>query len=176
MELSKLNDAAVYVGTYKKYNEGSLFGKWMQLADYENKADFYKACKELHKDEEDPEFMFQDWEYIPDCFIGESWIDGKVWDLLDLDVEDAEIVDHYAYACSIDLKDYEDLGDLVDEAKKAFVGHYKDYADLGIAEVEQGCIEIPSYLERYFDYEAFGRDCATDYMEDDGYYFDTNRL
>mgnify|MGYP003640216506 FL=1 len=52
----------VYVGTYNKYNEGSIFGKWIDLSNYSHLNDFYKDIGELHKDEEDPEFMFQDYE------------------------------------------------------------------------------------------------------------------
>jgi antirestriction protein len=33
----------IYVGTYAKYNDGSLFGKWMDLSDYIDLDDFYKA-------------------------------------------------------------------------------------------------------------------------------------
>ena len=36
MEKSKLLKARVYVGTYKEYNNGSLFGEWMNLADYKS--------------------------------------------------------------------------------------------------------------------------------------------
>lgn len=46
----------LYCGTYKKYNEGSLDGAWMDLDEYEDADAFYAACKELHKDEDDPEF------------------------------------------------------------------------------------------------------------------------
>ncbi|HCO66571.1 MAG TPA: antirestriction protein, partial [Dysgonomonas sp.] len=66
MDADDLQEAKVYVGTYKKYNEGSIFGKWLDLADYTDKEEFLQDCAELHEDEEDPEFMFQDWEYIPD--------------------------------------------------------------------------------------------------------------
>ena len=52
----------IYVGTYQKYNEGSLYGKWIDLLDYSDLEEFYKDIRELHKDEDDPEFMFQDWE------------------------------------------------------------------------------------------------------------------
>ena len=75
-----LADARVYVGTYHKYNNGSLDGKWLNLADYANKAEFLKACKQLHKDEADPEFMFQDWENIPSWMISESSISDEVWE------------------------------------------------------------------------------------------------
>ena len=62
---------------YRKYNEGSLYGKWLSLSDYADKEEFYKACAELHKDERDPEFMFQDYENIPDSLVGECWISEK---------------------------------------------------------------------------------------------------
>ncbi len=52
----------VYVGTFGKYAAGSLRGKWLDLEDYNDKDEFTKACKELHKDEADPEFMFNDHE------------------------------------------------------------------------------------------------------------------
>ena len=66
--------ARCYVGTYGKYNAGSLYGKWLDLSDYATYQDFLKACKELHKNESDPEFMIQDWESLPDGFPAEEWI------------------------------------------------------------------------------------------------------
>ena len=57
-----LSEAKVYVGTYGKYNNGSLSGAWLDLSDYSDKEEFYEACRELHKDEEDAEYMFQDWD------------------------------------------------------------------------------------------------------------------
>ena len=58
--------------TYGKYNNGSLSGAWLDLSDYSDKEEFYEACRELHKDEEDAEYMFQDWENVPEGLIGES--------------------------------------------------------------------------------------------------------
>ena len=43
-------------------------------SDYSDKEEFYEACRELHKDEEDAEYMFQDWENVPEGLIDESWI------------------------------------------------------------------------------------------------------
>lgn len=54
------NIPSIYVGTYHKYNCGSIAGKWLNLTEYSSKEEFYEACKELHSDEEDAEFMFQD--------------------------------------------------------------------------------------------------------------------
>ena len=66
--------AKCYIGTYGKYNGGSLFGKWLDLSDYPTYQDFLNACKELHKNEHDPEFMIQDWEGLPDGFSSVEWI------------------------------------------------------------------------------------------------------
>lgn len=66
--------ARVYVGTYKKYNEGSLNGGWLNLADYATYGDFLRACKQLHKGEHDPEFMIQDSEDFPDGLDCMEWL------------------------------------------------------------------------------------------------------
>ncbi|WP_295230346.1 antirestriction protein ArdA [uncultured Chryseobacterium sp.] len=29
-----LDNCSLYVGAYKKYNEGSIFGEWLNLSDY----------------------------------------------------------------------------------------------------------------------------------------------
>ena len=55
----------VYVSTYAKYNDGSLGGEWVDLTDFDTYEDFVDYCSELHKDENDPEFMVQDYEGYP---------------------------------------------------------------------------------------------------------------
>lgn len=77
--MNSILQAAVYCGTYKKYNSGNLSGKWMKLSDYTTKYRFLKACAALHADENDPEFMFQDYENIPTSQVSESSISDEVW-------------------------------------------------------------------------------------------------
>lgn len=55
-----LGDYEVYVGTYKKYNNQNSDGDWLDLCDYVDYGEFLDACEELHKDEDDTEFMIQD--------------------------------------------------------------------------------------------------------------------
>lgn len=62
----------LYVSTYAKYNSGSLAGAWLDLNDYPNADAFEKACRKLHRDERDPELMFQDY----DKDIGCDWQEG----------------------------------------------------------------------------------------------------
>lgn len=80
--MKNLMKAGVYVGTYRKYNNGSINGKWLNLASYNNKQEFFGACKRLHRNEADPEFMFQDYENVPESMIGESFISSEVWNVL----------------------------------------------------------------------------------------------
>lgn len=77
---ASIKDWRIYVGTYAKYNRGSLAGAWLNLADYANKDEFLAACRELHKDERDPELMFQDSENVPSWLLGESFVDAEIWD------------------------------------------------------------------------------------------------
>ena len=57
MERYDLSEARIYVGTYAKYNEGSLRGKWIDLSDCYDQDEFMEVCHELHQDEEEPELM-----------------------------------------------------------------------------------------------------------------------
>ena len=66
----------VYVGTYGKYNSGSIAGKWLDLDAYNNAEEFYNACRKLHSNEHDPEIMFQDFEGFPESYYGECSIDS----------------------------------------------------------------------------------------------------
>ncbi len=72
---------AVYVGTWHKYNCGSIAGRWFDLTTFDDESDFFAACRALHQDEADPELMFQDYEGFPgnmasECHINWAWVEG----------------------------------------------------------------------------------------------------
>lgn len=76
----------LYVGTYAKYNNGSIGGAWLDLDRYANAEEFEAACRRLHHDERDPELMFQDVETDPGCdwqegLYSESSIPREYWSL-----------------------------------------------------------------------------------------------
>lgn len=56
----------VYVGTYAKYNNGSISGGWISLKSCKNYDDFIKKCYALHSDERESELMVQDTDDFPD--------------------------------------------------------------------------------------------------------------
>ena len=83
----------VYVGTYGKYAAGSIAGGWLTLNNYKTPEDFWEACRRLHRNEPDPEFMFQDYE-VPDFLGGcitEGHIDTKeIWAYMNAPVQAEE--------------------------------------------------------------------------------------
>lgn len=167
MDAEDLLDAKIYVGTYKKYNEGSLFGKWLTLSDYSDKEEFYDACKELHSDEEDAEYMFQDWEGIPKDLISESWISESVFELIQ---QANQIKDFDAFIAFLDVSGYsledEDLGYLLSKFRDCYAGKYDSEEAYAESYIEQ-CYDLSDFMQTYFDYEKFAKDL---FMGD--YYFD----
>lgn len=169
MDAEDLLDAKIYVGTYKKYNEGSLFGKWLTLSDYSDLEEFYEACKELHSDEEDAEYMFQDWEYIPKGLISESWINETAFELIQQadNIKDFDVFMAFLSMSGYSLQD-EDLGYLLSKFRDCYAGKY----DSNVAYAEEfidNCYELSDFMQTYFDYEKFAKDL---FIGD--YYFDTD--
>lgn len=145
--------ARVYVGTYAKYNNGSIKGAWLDLEDYSDHEDFISACKEIHKDEPDPELMFQDYEGFPKGFYGESYIKPDLWDWLELDEHDRALLDAYQNAV--------DENATIDTARDAYAGHgYDTEADWAERFLEDtgGLEGVPEHLKNYIDYAAYARD------------------
>jgi len=165
---SILNQVSVYVGTYAKYNNSSIFGKWLTLGDYENAEEFYKACRELHADETDPEFMFQDWDITEEFreYISEYGINENLFLLNDLDPETAKIVLAYA----------EYMGELtaerITEAQEKFIGEFNTLTELAEYFIDEiGLLNIPDDLRYYFDFEKYGESLSYDLVECGNYYF-----
>lgn len=172
--MENISEARIYVGTYAKYNDGSIFGKWLDLSDYSDKEEFYEACRELHKDEEDPEFMFQDWEYIPSGLIGESWLSDNIFEVIeainDMDDDRKEAFEVWLNHESHDLNS-KNINDLISSFEDDFQGAYKDEEDYAYEIVDE-CYDLPEFAKTYFDYEKFARDLfMTDYWFEDGYVF-----
>lgn len=89
----------LYISTWGKYNSGNLKGAWFNLADYDNYSDFMRAVRELHKDEDDPEYMIQDYQGIPDGIIDNSgyyWITAEDFDRIK-EIEELDETERRAY-------------------------------------------------------------------------------
>jgi antirestriction protein len=170
-------EAKIYVGTYAKYNAGSLEGKWLDLSDYSDKEEFYNACKELHSDEEDPEFMFQDREGIPDGLASESWISDNLFDVLnklnEMRETEREAFEIFLHNGNLDMAK-EDIDDLYRQFEDSYCGQYKNLEDYAYELVEECYFtkDTPDIFKTYFDYEAFARDLGYEgHWEESGHVF-----
>lgn len=155
---------AIYVGTYHKYNNGSIAGAWLKLEQFSSYNEFIEVCKVLHYDEDDPEFMFQGFQGFPrawydECSIKEDF--DKILEYVQLDDDDKQIVDEYAEWSD----DYD-----IEKAKDAFVGVYDSEEDFA-EQMVNDCYDLSKMgnLSIYFDYSKFARDL---FMGD--YYFSSN--
>ncbi|EFG3849891.1 antirestriction protein ArdA, partial [Escherichia coli] len=141
---------AVYVGTWHKYNCGSIAGRWFDLTTFDDERDFFAACRALHQDEADPELMFQDYEGFPgnmasECHINWAWVEGfrlardegceeayRLW------VEDTG---------ETDFDTFRDAWWGEADSEEAFAVEFA--SDTGLL------ADVPETVALYFDYEAY---------------------
>ncbi|EBQ9129314.1 DUF1472 domain-containing protein [Salmonella enterica subsp. enterica serovar Newport] len=148
---------AVYVGTWHKYNCGSIAGRWFDLTTFDDESDFFAACRALHQDEADPELMFQDYEGFPgnmasECHINWAWVEGfrRARD------EGCE----EAYRLWVDDTGETDFDSFRDawwgeaDSEEAFAVEFA--SDTGLL------ADVPETVALYFDYEAYARDLFLD--------------
>ena len=161
-----------YVGTYHKYNCGSIDGAWVDLTEFANEDEFWSYCKELHKDEPDPEFMIQDFECEAffDGMISEYGIDAKIWDVLPQyeALENWEQEGVSAYLDAFVVTDRE-------EALNEWQDHF---CTCDLDEYAQEVVDswdLPNNVEMYIDFEKLERDLSFDLLlgtcNNNTYYF-----
>lgn len=143
-----MNTPRIYVGTYAKYNSGSLKGEWLDLEDYSDRSAFLDACHEMHSDEADPEIMFQDFENFPRCWYSESSAPPDIlWEWLALDEYEREAfglyADHIGGDCTID--DFRD-------AHQGTADSEADFCENLCSELGEIPKDLPNYI--VIDWEA----------------------
>lgn len=119
----------VYVGTYAKYNNGSLKGEWLELSGFRGRDEFLKACRKLHSDEEDPELMFQDFENFPRSYYSESNIRDDLWYWLELTDDEKDVLEAYLEVADSDATS--------EDAQDAFMGIYDSKEDWATELIEK---------------------------------------
>jgi len=184
---TKKRDPKVYVGTCAKDINGSIRqsggtnfkewkgfsgdpsqGGWLNLNDYRDIEEFEKACKKLHEDEANPEFLFLDYKCIPDSLIrNDHSIYADLWNYLDINKEfknsyltfdlDAEII-----AAGIHLNIPPDL------LEKSFKGEYRDDEEFAMG-VESSGLE-DRFGDRGYPWRIV-RDLMQNYVDWNGFYF-----
>lgn len=160
---------ALYVGTYHKYNCGSIAGAWLNLTTFDSYEEWLAVCALLHWDEEDPELMYQDYECFPETFYSESGLDEETFDHIkewtELDDDEQEAIEAWlSYGRDFDVSDFRDH----------YMGYWdseEDFAEHIVSE----CYDLDrtmGNLACYFDYSRFARDLFLDgYTFIDGHVF-----
>jgi antirestriction protein len=153
------DNPALYVGTYKKYNEGSLFGAWLDLSKFDDVQEFFDVCRVLHKDEDDPEFMFQDYSGFPEAWYSECSMGEARFNLIqqyaDLDDDEKDAFKAYCECKSVGLDE-----DVFDNFRDAYEGEFDSEEEFAEHVVDEcGMLDsMPENIQMYFDYEAYARD------------------
>lgn len=167
-----LDSCSIYVGTYQKYNNGSLYGKWLNLADYSDYDGQIEAMKDLHEDENVPKFMLQDHE-LCEIFeklglIGDSYISKDIYEIAEQINDsgyDIEVFESY-----VDCVRKMDFQSVYDGVMNYYIGEYSDDETF----VQELCendtpYNLPSYI--CIDWDATARNIMFDYFESNGHYF-----
>lgn len=166
---NKLGNPAVYVGTYHKYNCGSLFGAWLDLLTFETYQEFIQTCKTLHGDEEDPELMFQDFDFCIRKDPRSEWFDDEDFEMtqeaFDRYGDDMEKYDAYREW----LEDFE--GGYPEEFEYRLAGKFDSDEDFAEDYIENGDYNIPDWLDGCIDWTQVWYKLFNDYYQSyNGFY------
>ena len=170
-----LDEIQIYVGTYKKYNEGSIFGKWLKLSDYSDFDELQTAMRELHNSEDDPEFMFQDYE-MASLFeqlglISECSISPQIYEVIEkIESSDysLEVIESFVDCFGI----YDSLDDVLEKIEESYNGEFdsdEDFVENLLINTASIPSDLPSYV--YIDWTRTARDVMMDYSTSNNYYF-----
>ena len=158
----------VYVGTYAKYNSGSIAGAWLDLDDYDDVSEFISACSDLHSDEYDPEYMIQASEGFPDRLASREYVTQQMIDYAKLNDDDREILGAYVEYSG-------DESATIDDAWDRLCGVYDSFSEVVDERVEILLEEYKGFPEYWIDRGQIERDikCEGGFHEYNGciYFF-----
>ncbi len=164
---------AVYVGTYGKYNSGSLRGAWLDITKFDDYEEFMAVCRFLHRDEHDPEFMFQDFENFPREWYSESGLSEEVFNNIqaysDLSADEQEAFDAFLAYKGAGRED-----SVFEDFREAYCGEWASEEDFAEQLVDDcGLLSnVPDDLRYYFDFSKYARDLfMCDYYFESGHVF-----
>lgn len=161
------NNACVYVGTYNKYNCGSLGGAWVDLESFHNEKELMRFLYRLHADEAEPEFMVQDYMNFPKRLYSESMNEQDFEELfkwLNLDEEEREMCAEY-------WKEIDESASVDEIADRlVYSGDSDEYFD-ELADEALSDNNVPVFLQCCFDYEKWREMCKFDYRVTSNFVF-----
>ena len=178
-----MDDIKIYVADLSDYNNGILYGEWFDLSQYSDATDLTDAVVEMLKASprnasdttdgygEHEEWAIHDFDADSKLGIGEYTSFNDLMEMQELvENEDSEIIMAYmdVMGCSVS----EAIADAMDK----YYGEFENDEDLATEYAEaMGLFDgAQETLEAYFNFEAFGRDLAYDFMQSGSYYFSNN--
>ncbi|WP_419870585.1 antirestriction protein ArdA [Chryseobacterium sp. CT-SW4] len=167
-----LDTASIYVSTYAKYNNSSLYGKWLNLSDYSDFEELRQVMYELHSDESNPEFMFQDYEgcelFEKLGLIGESFLSPEIYNYAE-QINDSEY-DSEVFEAVLDNFIGINFQTAYEYINNFYHGEYANDIEFVEYLYENDIpFNLPSFV--VIDWEATARNIMYDYFESNGHYF-----
>ena len=172
---------AAFITNLGKYNEGELVGEWVK---FPTTADEMKAVFERIGIGQTDEFAqpYEEWFITDyDCYVGNLY--DKLGEYANIDelnylaarIDDMDRSEYNQFLAAMEMGEHTNtVQDIINltynlDCYDVYPG-IEDHDDLGRYYIEElGAMEIPSHLESYFDYEAYGRDIA---LEEGGEFTD----
>ena len=155
---SNFNIVDEFCCTYHKYNEGRpLAGMWLDLYTFSCYEDFVAACRWLHRDEQDPEFAYLDYENYPDEWYSESGLDEatfeRILEYADLDDDEQEAFRAFLDVTSDSDADFSDF-------RERYCGRWDSEEEFAQHLADELCMfdNVPESITRFFDFKAFARE------------------
>ncbi len=115
--------------------------------------EFEEVCRKLHGDEDDPEFMFQDYEGFPSEWYNEGGFDDDTFDKI-VEYCGMEEKEREAYTAYIECTCDDDVESFHDR----YVGEYESEEDFAELILQESYIpKEAEWMLNYFDMESYAR-------------------
>lgn len=169
-----LKNTEIFVTTLHKYQSFNHKGSYLKPAEYKTSNDFLRACHDAHNDEEEPVFMFTDWENMPDELIDTYHLDETFFSLRDeldkMPDEKAEGFMAWIAYCNYDIRKF-NIDALIEDFNEIFIGRYETEEDFAYEYVKQKT-DLPVWVTAYFNYTRLAETLfSTDYIFYDCFVF-----
>lgn len=161
-------------GSYNECNERALGSKWLDLSDYSNWEEIEEELTKegFELDGLDEELFIQDIEGIPSNSCNWDYTHPKtIFELL----QEADVIDdtrkYDLMSEYLTIRTWSDFEDLVSskgyrwDDDIIFYENY-DWSDYGKNYYDNCCYNIPTEIENFIDFEAYGQYIGSGYAEE----------
>ena len=154
-----------FITNLGKYNEGYLVGEWVKFPCTNEELE--NVFKRIGINEYYEEFFITDYDcYVDNLYnhLGEYESIETLNELSQM-IEDLDIYDFERFQAVLEIEcvnSLEDIKELIEN-----IDNYNLYADITNSydlgyyyAIELDCLNIPSHLENYIDFDSYGRDLS----------------